>query len=65
MTKGNKTVWRYRAIPHDLDAQVKNIVDADHYPMGKWHSQDHFVVDAVKKAVDEYKAERKESTPAR
>jgi hypothetical protein len=54
MPKSTRAAWKYVAIPAELAEQISVIVEKDHYPMGKWHSKDHFVIDALKKTLTQY-----------
>ena len=43
--------WTTIAIPRDLKDRVKKLIDRDKYPVGKYHSINHFVVEAVKEKL--------------
>ena len=57
MPKSTKTAWRYVAIPAALAEQIAKIVEQDHYPVGKWHSRDHFVIESLKQTLSKYPQE--------
>jgi hypothetical protein len=63
MPRTTKAKWKYVGITSQLKEQIKEIVNADHYPEGKWHSIEHFVVEALKQAVITEKAKATDSSP--
>lgn len=59
MPKSTRTAWRYVAIPVELSDQINQIVEKDRYPIGQWHSKDHFVIQAIKDKLAEMEASEK------
>ena len=58
MPKSTRTNWRYVAIPVELADRISQVVDKDRYPMGKWHSKDHFVIQCLKDKLVEIDAQQ-------
>jgi hypothetical protein len=63
MPRNPRTKWEYVGIPSQLKQQIREIVDADHYPEGKWHIIDHFVIEILKQAVITERAKTADSSP--
>jgi hypothetical protein len=59
MSISKRGKWRYVAIPIEMAEQIGRIVEQDHYPMGKWHSKEEFIIDCLKKTLAEHKIEKK------
>jgi len=55
--------WQSIPIPKELLAVVDEIVEKNKYPMGKYHSRSHYIVQAVKEklARENAKTNRKET----
>jgi len=60
MPKSKRTLWRYVAIPVEQADEITKIVEKDRYPLGHWHSKDHYVIEKLKKAIAEDKALQEE-----
>jgi len=59
MPRSGKTRWKYIAIPDWLKDEIVEVVSGDKYPKGKWHSVDHFFIEAVKAQIEREKREKK------
>ena len=62
MPRSGKTNWKYIAIPDWLKEEIVKVVVADKYPKGKWHSVDHFFIEAVKAQIEREKGLKKPSS---
>jgi hypothetical protein len=67
MAKSKRSKWRYIAIPIELAEEMTQVVEADRYPMGYWHSKDHLVIEAIKEKLAKIKekTEKKETQATR
>lgn len=53
MPSSGRIKWAYIAIPDTMKKQIDEIVKANKYPEGLWHSRGHYVVEKLKVVVSE------------
>jgi hypothetical protein len=52
MPRSKNVIWKYVSIHTPLYTKIQEIVNNDHYPVGKWHSIAHYVNEKLKEATE-------------
>jgi len=50
----SRNKWVYIAIPRELAQIIDKIVEENKYPMGKYRSRNHFVLETLKQTLEKY-----------